>query len=111
MQRSIEYENSLNPYENRREGVDLLSHLCGDIVGPSPAVAKMAGKILKGSQVKPRDALHLACAEAARCDYFLTCDDTLIRIFQRKRSVLELKIMAVNPVEFIRGEGEQYGKS
>lgn len=107
----LEYENSLNPYENRQEGVKLLSRLCTDTIVPAPDVIKMARKIIKDSRLKPRDALHLACAETARCDYFVTCDDTLIRTFNRKRSMLGLKIKAVNPVEFIRKEGEQYGES
>lgn len=107
----LEYENSLNPHEHRREGAELLSRLCTDTIGPSPEITKLARKIMKGSKVKPRDALHLACAETARCDYFVTCDDTLIATLKRKRSMLKLKVKPVNPVEFIRRAGEKYGKS
>lgn len=101
----LEYENSLNPHENRREGAMLLSRLCIETIAPSPEITKLARKIAKGSRVKPRDALHLACAETARCDYFVTCDDTLIRNFRRNRSKLKLRVQPVNPVEFIRKEG------
>ena len=107
----LEYENSLNPYENRREGVELLSRLCPHTIAPSPQITKLARKIMKSSKVKPRDALHLACAETAACDYFVTCDDALIGILKRKPSALKLELKAVNPVEFIRREGEQYGES
>lgn len=107
----LEYENSLNPHENRQEGVKLLSRLCTDTIIPSPQITRLARKIMKGSKVKPRDALHLACAETARCHYFVTCDDALIRTLKRKRSILQLKVKAVNPVEFIRRESEQYGGS
>ena len=33
---------------------------------------------LVGSGQKPLDALHLACAEAAGANWFLTCDDRLV---------------------------------
>jgi hypothetical protein len=41
------------------------------------------------------DALHIACAEAMDCDYFLSCDDRLLKRY--KDHLLEVK----NPVEFI----------
>jgi predicted nucleic acid-binding protein len=40
------------------------------------------------------DALHVACAEASGCDYFLTCDDRLVRRYSG-----QLKV--VNPVSFV----------
>lgn len=107
----LEHENSLNPFENRREGVELLSRLCTDTIAPTPRTVRLAGRIMEGSRLKPRDALHLACAESAKCDYFVTCDDALIRALKTKGSVLRLKVKAVNPVEFIRREGEQHGES
>lgn len=101
----LEYENSLNPYENRREGVELLSRLCTDTIVPSSQIAKLARRIIKGGKVKPRDALHIACAETGGCDYFVTCDDALIRALERNRSIFKLKVKAINPIEFIRREG------
>jgi predicted nucleic acid-binding protein len=61
-------------------------------------------------KLKPRDALHVACAQQGGCDFFITCDDALIQRASRggRRSVLQVKV--VNPVEFIRSEGSRYGK-
>jgi predicted nucleic acid-binding protein len=42
------------------------------------------------------DALHLAFAEAAGCDYFLTCDDRLLK----KHKLFNL--IAMNPVDFVQ---------
>ena len=89
----------------------MLSHLCTETVAPAPRIIKLAMRIVRGSKLKPRDAVHLACAETARCDYFLTCDDTLIRTVKRKRSLPKLRVEAINPVEFIRREGEEHGES
>jgi len=41
------------------------------------------------------DALHLACAEAAAADVFLTTDDRLLRA--AKRHAAELKVRVENP--------------
>jgi predicted nucleic acid-binding protein len=40
------------------------------------------------------DALHLACAEAAGSQYFLTCDDRVVRRYSGGMQVL-------NPVNFV----------
>ena len=106
----LDYENSLNPHEDRKEGVELLSRLCTDTIVPSPKIMSLARSLLKRSKVKARDAVHLACAETAECDYFVTCDDALITAFERHRRRGKLKMKAINPVEFIRSEGEKYGQ-
>jgi len=102
----LEYENSLNPDERRREGVDLLSHVCKETIRPSPEIIKLARRIIKRSRIRARDSVHVACAEAAGCDYFMTCDDSLVRTLSRTRPVLKLKVKPMNPVEFIRREGK-----
>lgn len=106
----LDYENSLNPHEEKKEGVQLLSGLCGDTISPSSEIVALARRIIKRSKLKPRDAVHLACADIGGCDYFITCDDALISIFQRSRRRPNLKVKAINPVEFIRNEGAKYGQ-
>jgi hypothetical protein len=50
------------------------------------------------------------CAQHGGCDFFITCDDALVKRASRgaRRSVLQVQV--VNPVEFIRTEGSRYGK-
>lgn len=48
--------------------------------------------------IKPLDALHLACAEAAKADYFCTCDDKLLK---KAKMLKTLKTKAVSPLELI----------
>ena len=46
--------------------------------------------------IKPIDALHLACAEIEKIDYFCTCDDK----FLKKAQVLNnLNLKVVSPIE------------
>ena len=54
--------------------------------------------------IKPLDALHLASAEAARADYFCTCDD---KLFRRARRISDLKTRIVSPIELVK-EIEQW---
>jgi len=57
-------------------------------------------KMLKRAQeletdgIKGIDALHLACAEELKVDYFITCDDKIIKKYCGK---IEIR----TPVEFI----------
>ena len=50
------------------------------------------------------DALHLACAESASTDVFLTTDDRLLKLAGRLSS--ELKVSVENPLAWLRGVGE-----
>ena len=48
--------------------------------------------------VKPVDALHVACAESAGCDWFFTTDNGLI-----KKAKAHTSMRVANPVEFFGG--------
>lgn len=44
----------------------------------------------------PLDATHVACAEAAACDYLLTCDDVMVRRAHR----VTLPLHVLNPITY-----------
>lgn len=44
--------------------------------------------------VKPKDALHVACAIAGGSDYFVTTDDKLL-----KRMLNEPQVAAIGPID------------
>jgi hypothetical protein len=52
----------------------------------------------------PLDALHLASAESAHADYFLTTDDGLLR--KTKRPQCDLKVKVENPARWLIEETE-----
>jgi predicted nucleic acid-binding protein len=56
---------------------------------------KARGEELEQQGLKALDALHIACAEATKSDYFLTCDKRLINRCQ------DLSLKVLNPVNFI----------
>ena len=45
---------------------------------------------------KSYDAFHIACAESAKSDFFLTTDDKIIKTFIRNKTKISIKIQ--NPI-------------
>lgn len=91
----IDYENQFNPFEERRNTIDKWkSHAVIDIV-ETDVVINNAESIQK-LDTKSKDALHVACAIEAKCDYFLSTDDSLLK----KLSDFD-KIEVLNPLSFL----------
>lgn len=55
-------------------------------------------KAFAAHNIRNYDALHIAAAEAARCNYFFTTDDRLLKRAQRAGSLLNVKIL--NPADW-----------
>jgi len=91
----IDYENLFNPFEERRNTIDKWkSHAIIDIVETGD-IMNNAG-LIHNSDVKSKDALYVACAIEAGCDYFLSTDDSLLK------KLLSLdKIKVLNPLSFL----------
>ncbi len=100
----LEYENSLNPNIERQLATLLLSQYASRIIEPQETIRQRA-KELEKRRIQGRDALHLACAEFAGCDYFLTCDDKLLKKGRRQ----QLSVTVMNPVEFVSYVEDQNG--
>jgi predicted nucleic acid-binding protein len=71
-------ENGRNPFALPRRWIEKCLHLAEVSVALNDAI-KSRALALEQAGVKALDALHLACAEAAGAEKFLTCDDRLIR--------------------------------
>jgi len=92
----INYENSLNPYEDVRQEIEMAASLAVESVTPDESVLT-AAKEFESKGIKPRDSIHLACALKGKAEYFLTCDDKLIR----RATTLDINIKIINPLRFI----------
>ena len=74
----LDFENAANPFEERQSAIrDWKSLAVADIV-ETPALLQTARRML-ATGLKPKDALHLACAIAAACDYFVTTDHGILK--------------------------------
>lgn len=95
----LEFENSLNPDEDIKVEIQMASSLALELINMTDDIL-IAAKSLESKGIKPRDAIHVACAIKGGADFFLTCDDKLIR----KSQLIKDKIIIINPIDFIRVE-------
>ena len=90
----IDYENSKNPFFERKIWISVYLSKATFYQKLSLKIKEKAKDIEKLG-ISPIDCLHLTSAEAAKVDYFLTCDYDIIRKYRG-----ELKVL--NPIDFIQ---------
>ena len=90
----LEYENQQNPYEIRRESILKWKELAELNILENEKILELAEKLTEQG-LKPKDALHIACAKEANSDYFLTTDKGILN-----KAIPEIK--TINPLDFIK---------
>ena len=95
----LEFENSMNSNDDIRMEIEMSSSLASWKVKMAEDILASA-KEFESEGIKPRDAMHLACAIKGGANYFLTCDDKLIK----KAELMQGKIVILSPIDFIRLE-------
>ncbi len=90
----LAFENSNNPFAERRRWVTNCLKLSEKDLSLNDVIRERASN-LERQGIKPIDALHLACAETGEAEYFLTCDDKIVKRYE------ENEMTALNPVGFI----------
>lgn len=97
-----EDETNLCPFPRRKYAVLYMVRLCQVKIGPEVEILQMAQTFQQEGKLSGKDALHLGCAVQTKANFFLTCDDQLIK----KTRKLNLEIGVMNPVDYIRQEGD-----
>ena len=62
---------------------------------------------MENSNIKDKDALHLASAIYNKCDYFITYDDKFIKTIEKNNDKLKdiiRDIRLYNPIDFLTKE-------
>jgi predicted nucleic acid-binding protein len=90
----LDFENSANPYEEKRNAIALWKEIADEYCPASDDVLA-AGRAIMEYGIKARDALHIACAIKNGCDYFITTDWSLTN-----KKITDIKI--INPIDFVR---------
>lgn len=90
----LDYENSANPYEERKKSIVAWRNIAKIRVGSSEDVDMISNEIMKNG-IRKKDALHIACAIKAKCGYFLTTDKKLLNKDFKE-------IILINPLDFVR---------
>jgi predicted nucleic acid-binding protein len=75
----LSFENSQHPLSDRSNEIARWTNEATELVVIDDLTRSLANQ-LTADGIKPLDAAHLACAELSRCEYFLTCDDRLLRM-------------------------------
>lgn len=97
----LEFENSRNPFSVRREWMERCLSLSTDYQKVNEIIQKRA-KELEKQKISAIDSLHIATAELAKVDFFIACDDRLLK------KEKHFKVKSINPVDFVQKElGEQ----
>jgi len=96
---AILYEVNKTSEPERKVKVQLtLSNADAYVRMNEPILAR--AKQIQQLGVKTYDALHIACAEAAQADIFLTTDDKLLKRIRRFKGKVKVKVD--NPLNWIK---------
>jgi len=88
-----EQENDDNPYSERRIIIEDFFKYATVDVDETKEIIDIA-EFVRDAGLKAKDALHLACAIVAKCDYLLTTDK---RFLKHKDD----RIRLLNPMQFL----------
>lgn len=92
----LDFENEANPFIERKSTVEKWKRLSVIDVVENDTVLSFAATFLAYG-LKAKDALHISCAVEAKCAFFLTTDDIVLKKMSGKS-----EIVVINPTEFIK---------
>lgn len=95
---ALVYENSKNPNEQRKSRVASYFYLAQEFIEIEDSELERV-KFLKELGYSDIDALHIALAEKAKVDYFVTCDDEIVKFYKKHRDYIRVGIVSL--IEFI----------
>jgi predicted nucleic acid-binding protein len=95
----LDYEANKNPFVDRKAAIAPWRNIASVIIREETAEIIETAESLVRQGLKEFDALHIACAKEAGCNYFITTDKRLLRV-----SFSDMKV--VNPMQFILEEME-----
>lgn len=105
---ALVYENIMSPLVDRREYVATYLSLAATFVATDAALLKRAREI-EAQGMRPLDALHLASAERGVANWFVTCDDRILK--KARQGKLDAELTIGTPVEFVAIRKKTNGQS
>ena len=91
------FENNDNPHEERHLSIaDFFNYASLYIDYDKAEKAEEKASVIMKDHIRNKDAIHIACAIEAGCDYFITTDDNLIKNYTGS------EIIICNPIDFIK---------
>jgi len=90
----MDYEITANPFYDRQLAFIKWKKIAVLDIDPTERIL-LKGREIMQNNIKQKDALHIACAIKAECDYFFTTDKKVLN-----KNIPEIKL--INPLDFIR---------
>ena len=90
----LDYENGKNPYEEKRLAIAPWKTIATSCIAEETEDILLFAESLALKGIKSYDALHISCAVAAHCEYYLTTDKKLLNT-----PIPEIRI--VSPIAFL----------
>ncbi len=87
-------ENSYNPVPDRAARVNQWLIAAPSVALDHNAFTSRIDELMKLG-FKGFDAMHLACAEQAKADLFVSCDDRLLAVAKRHAPQLQVRVIGV----------------
>ena len=100
----IEFENARNPFPQRKQFVEQVMKSAPMFESYTEVAAERVKELVDACKLSLYDARHIAVAEAAQVDFFLTCDYDLVKKYQGTMNVM-------TPTTFANKYEQQYKKS
>lgn len=91
----IEYENSLNPFPERKAFVDKILTQAKTYQNLNQEIEKIAKDLIEELQLDSIDSLHLATAQHSKVDLFITSDYNLVKKYKGSLKVIK-------PTDFLK---------
>lgn len=92
----LDAENEANPFDERKRAIqDWENNAVIDIDENRELIDNAINLTQMG--LRSKDALHIACALFAKCDYFLTTDDKILN----KNSMVD-NLIIIDPIGFVK---------
>ena len=90
---ALKFETDNNPYSDRRLFIEMVLEKATDFQILNEEILARAEEIEAIMNIKGMDSLHLASAEKLGVDYFITCDDRMIKRYRGD-------MIVINPTAF-----------
>jgi predicted nucleic acid-binding protein len=105
---ALTHENQMSPLVERRDYVTTYLELATTFVAANPTLLDRAREI-EAQGVRPFDSLHLASAERGRAEWFITCDDRILK--RARQGKLDVRLTVGTPVDFVAKRKRANGQS
>ena len=92
----LDFENAAHPFEERRTTISGWRQ-CATMNIEETATILQRANLLAGIGLKAKDALHIACAIAGECTYFVTTDDDILK---RRQGIQDITV--IDPTALVR---------